>query len=1147
MERATTFLPILRVDGKDIYRDGFDTNGNVIPTLQLTSLNPAGPAMGALTGALDRAFDGGLPAGGVLTAEWLEIVSTIPGETDRVYEREILDRIGVENRTSGAKKDLKPGYQDDKRLRYLLATQQSILIETAFFGSAFVVDSVISTTQRRSTMLAASRAATPASPRYDDAWNNELSTELLALSTTAKGLGDQLVAREYPNARFYHARPGILTFKTKLDIATDGDIVIQRGFDIVENTMRTVSPDGRTSLPELALALGVIETHAERILASDFNESLFNALADPSDAPAEFGDVIQPVSVVDLFEAGRKAGISSVVVGPGRLGNFAQLNVSPEGTERIRQDVSHGYVVLAPRANVEMGGRSTIGWWRIDPVTGTTLGMMESGEGQAATEYSTVNSNRGAQIVSLLKFLGKTACVFLTVAGLLSIALLAYNIATGQVELNEQLAASLAVGMVLGQITGSACNRLFKRQGRCFAAGTPVQVALRPGVGSENGILSFVRGTEEITTRPIEQIAPGDLVLSRGEYSQTTKLKRVLRTTRRVAPEVLTLTLAQTAGGQVVERITTTPEHLFYVSTQGFVEARQLGIGTSIVTRAGPSLTISAIQRLHRAEGYKVYNLEVEEDHTYFAGRTGLWVHNRYRFTKVNPAKFPKGEKQGVQDTISAIKKNPNQAEANWWSRTKTREPKWGSPYKNRGIIDPATGEPRPGTQLPPKTLPVSRLHIRNMTCAAIRKPLKPMPEPDESSLDRMEKHTIRTHTMETRATLLLSRFPNRFKMRQPRANAISSTAIVVSAICALSLGCSSRQPRSEPDYGLSLASPALGGKLESEANNGTGLKEMIFSFRDQREASINAVVINPSSPEVLKQPNRMPKEVSVMVSMANVPEKFTRIAKSTLTLGIGEQAIAFAATKAKYVKVRILSTYGGEVAPIREVKISEASPRETSILAGDPLDLAAADLGGEIESITGEYGPGYNGRLLIDARSDTVWKAGANTFPQEIVISFFNRQPARISSVEIAFSPNAGAGPKELEVWTSMESPADGYQQAAALELQPGQRTQVVSFPAVEARFVKLRVLSSIQAGPLEIAEIRVPEAQGAGYTPLAKRNREMLSWMRRPTQAAQHGIDWLQPASIDWQNRNHCFGVPLSGTSSHGPRGSSEEQVHR
>ena len=81
---------------------------------------------------------------------------------------------------------------------------------------------------------------------------------------------------------------------------------------------------------------------------------------------------------------------------------------------------------------------------------------------------------------------------------------------------------------------------------------------------------------------------------------------------------------------QFLMTITTTTEHPFYVKGRGFVRAGSLGIGTQIVTRAGPSATVTATRIMTRAAGYTVYNLTVDGDHTYFVGKLagGVWVHN---------------------------------------------------------------------------------------------------------------------------------------------------------------------------------------------------------------------------------------------------------------------------------------------------------------------------------------------------------------------------------------------------------------------------------------------------------------------------------------------------------------------------------------
>jgi hypothetical protein len=145
----------------------------------------------------------------------------------------------------------------------------------------------------------------------------------------------------------------------------------------------------------------------------------------------------------------------------------------------------------------------------------------------------------------------------------------------------------------------------------CFLAGTPVTLA--------NG--------QQIA---IEKVKAGDLVLSRNEKTGKTEVKTVQNTTVHQVSKVIALSFADALTGQVVDTIVTTPNHPFYVQGVGFVEAGQLGIGTQIVTRAGPNLIVTGSAQQCQPEGYLVYNFEVDDDHTYFVGKAsgGVWVHN---------------------------------------------------------------------------------------------------------------------------------------------------------------------------------------------------------------------------------------------------------------------------------------------------------------------------------------------------------------------------------------------------------------------------------------------------------------------------------------------------------------------------------------
>jgi len=188
--------------------------------------------------------------------------------------------------------------------------------------------------------------------------------------------------------------------------------------------------------------------------------------------------------------------------------------------------------------------------------------------------------------------------------------------------------------------------------------------------------------------------------------------------------------------------------------------------------------------------------------------------------------------------------------------------------------------------------------------------------------------------------------------------------------------------------------------------------------------------------------------------------------------------------------------------------------------------NLAASALGGVVESITGEVGPGFTGPHLTDGKPATTWRAGTGNFPQELVFSFFERRSASISAVTLTLAGGSAGAPKEVEVWTSTEGPKLGFRKVAHAILKEDVKEPSISFAAADATFVKLRVLSTQKAAPLELGEVAVIEATRAGYVPLTKRYPEMANWSKSPRHAAQLGIDWLEPAAVGWQRQHNCYG---------------------
>ena len=207
------------------------------------------------------------------------------------------------------------------------------------------------------------------------------------------------------------------------------------------------------------------------------------------------------------------------------------------------------------------------------------------------------------------------------------------------------------------------------------------------------------------------------------------------------------------------------------------------------------------------------------------------------------------------------------------------------------------------------------------------------------------------------------------------------------------------------------------------------------------------------------------------------------------------------------------------------------AAPEETPP-APTYVNIALADMGGAVEELGSNYGPGFTGRRLVDGLPDTTWVSETGwwitfEYPLDAVFSFFEREPAWIKAVAITLPADPASAPKDIEIWTSMTDPYQNFSKVASatLETKPGEQT--IEFDRVEAKFVKLRVLSSVAPKTVEIAEVKIIESDHRGYLPLFERAPTVARWKGSPREAAQRGLDWLQQAAPIWTRKvGKCFG---------------------
>jgi hypothetical protein len=240
-----------------------------------------------------------------------------------------------------------------------------------------------------------------------------------------------------------------------------------------------------------------------------------------------------------------------------------------------------------------------------DKVSGGLTKNIRQGLGyDDAVNYNSRAYSNGAVVGEVLD----TAIQFIPACKAVGLARAGIRAINGAQALGNTIEAanSLAQGDVIGGMSSllSARSSFGNMLRSCFTAGTPL---LTPE-GS----------------KPIEQFQAGDLVLSREEDDPTSPVlaRHVLQVFVRVAP-ILNLYV----GGRIIG---TTGEHPFYVKGKGWTAAGELRTGDILLSHDGWEIPIEGIEDTRRIE--TVYNMEVEEDHTYFVGCAewgwNVWSHN---------------------------------------------------------------------------------------------------------------------------------------------------------------------------------------------------------------------------------------------------------------------------------------------------------------------------------------------------------------------------------------------------------------------------------------------------------------------------------------------------------------------------------------
>ncbi|MWC27059.1 hypothetical protein GON22_02950 [Paenibacillus sp. MMS18-CY102] len=176
----------------------------------------------------------------------------------------------------------------------------------------------------------------------------------------------------------------------------------------------------------------------------------------------------------------------------------------------------------------------------------------------------------------------------------------------------------------------------------------------------------FTAGTKVKTDKgekPIEDIHIGDKVLSKNEATGELDYKEVTATFKHDTNEIYKIQV----GSQTIEA---TYNHPFWIEGIGWTFVKDIKIGDLLVQSNGNTLKVDNISVIYG--NFTVYNMTVEDFHTYFVSDMNIWVHNTSGCFPEDPNNF-----------------NPTGLTKQVYSGTKNGKIiKWFDPVTNKPIFE---------------------------------------------------------------------------------------------------------------------------------------------------------------------------------------------------------------------------------------------------------------------------------------------------------------------------------------------------------------------------------------------------------------------------------------------------------------------------
>ena len=283
----------------------------------------------------------------------------------RTIRRQIFDALGPAARATG--KPAAPVLTEAQRLERGLALlgESEILLLACQPSLEFVNHSIAEALlANRDVLLDMFRNGASITPKTLP----DKVEKLKPLPSQLYGLA--LARQEWSRLRndVYLDRLNILSYHKHPGVNPQGQLRITEGIDIIANDV-AVRPVSGANPFLIRLEQGVLDTNAEGFVL----------------AHAKIAEIRE--NTAEIFAQSERQGIEWVIIRTANQSTWQTVELPHDVRVRIERDLAEGYVALVPKKSILVEGRSMVGWWRVDPRDGQTLGIGETGWGSELIEY----------------------------------------------------------------------------------------------------------------------------------------------------------------------------------------------------------------------------------------------------------------------------------------------------------------------------------------------------------------------------------------------------------------------------------------------------------------------------------------------------------------------------------------------------------------------------------------------------------------------------------------------------------------------------------------------------------------------------------------------------------------------------------------